>query len=403
MAECIYLDHAATTPCIPEVVDAMLPHFTTIIGNPGSSIHRAGKRAAQAIENAREAIADLLQVQAHEIIFTAGATESLNMAIRGIAAAAGGGHIIACATEHSAVLQVCHLLGQQGFEVTLLPVDEQGSIIPGALEEALQQNTIMVALMHANNETGVLHDLQSIGATCSQKGIPLVCDATQSVGKLPFHPKDFQVDFCAFSAHKFYGPKGVGALYQGSSGKGARIKPLLVGGGQERGLRSGTHNVPGIVGMSAALAWCLTDPSHPSFKTHCSTFESALAALPGVIINGRDVQRIPGIISASFRFLEGGALLSALNSRLCVTAGSSCSSASGKPSHVLTAMGIGMQQAMATIRFSPGIRNTRVEFEMALSHIGMTINQLREDSQTWKMYHNGQFQPIAAWHHPLGE
>ncbi|MEY2835684.1 MAG: hypothetical protein RLZZ557_1346 [Bacteroidota bacterium] len=401
MAECIYLDHAATTPCIPEVVDAMLPHFTTIYGNPGSSIHRAGKRAAVAIEKARDAIAALLEVQAHEITFTSGATESLNMAIRGIAAAAGGGHIITCATEHSAVLEVCQLLSQQGFSISLLPVDEQGSIIPGSLEETIQEDTILVALMHANNETGVLHNLEAIGVICSAKGIPLVCDATQTMGKMPFHPRDFQVDYCAFSAHKFYGPKGVGALYQSSSGKVAGIKPLLVGGGQESGLRSGTLNVPGIVGMSEALGWCLADTSRQgSFKDRCSVFELALAAMPGVIINGRDAQRIPGIISASFRFLEGGALLSGLNSRLCVAAGSSCSSASGKPSHVLTSMGIGTQQAMATIRFSPGMLNTEEEIAMALEHIRLTIKQMREDSQTWKMYHDGKFHPVAAWQHP---
>jgi cysteine desulfurase len=194
----------------------------------------------------------------------------------------------------------------------------------------------------------------------------------------------------------------VGALYQSSSGKVANIKPLLVGGGQEDGLRSGTPNVPGIVGMAEALAWCLEDTAKLArFKDRCSAFEAALAAIPGVIINGRDADRIPGIISTSFRFLEGGALLTELNSRLCVTAGSSCSSASGKPSHVLTAMGLGAQQAMATIRFSPGLLTTGEEIELALSHIVLTIKQMREESQTWKMYHEGKFQPVAAWQHPL--
>ena len=402
MEDCIYLDHAASTPCLPEVVEAMFPFFTQHPGNPGSVVHKAGKYAARAVKDSRETIASVLAVAPHEIYFTSGATEAINMAIKGIALPAGKGHLITCATEHSAVLQCCLSLESLGYRLTVLPVDANGCIPPGSLEAAIAQDTLLVAVMHANNETGVVHNLQPIGEICNRYGIPLVCDATQTIGKIPFRPADFGIDCCCFAAHKFYGPKGIGALYFNTSGKVTRLLPLIYGGAQESGLRSGTLHVAGIVGMAAALR---TLEKHVSsfrlFQENCAYFENRLAAMEGIILNGSGVLRVPGITSASFRYLEGGPLLASLNTRLCVTGGSSCSSGSGKPSHVLTAMGHGQQQAMAGIRFSPGLHTSIEDIDRALLHVEKCVDQLREVSQTWKMFHNGGFKPVASWFHPL--
>jgi cysteine desulfurase len=401
MEDCIYLDHAASTPCLPEVVDAMMPFFTQYPGNPGSISHKAGKSAAKAVKDSRETIASVLAAAPHEIFFTSGATEAINMAIKGIALAAGKGHLITCATEHSAVLQSCRSLESRGFRLTVLPVDENGSITPGTLEAAIAKDTILVAIMHANNETGVIHNLQPVGEICNRYGIPFVCDATQTIGKTPFLPSDFGIDCCCFAAHKFYGPKGIGALYFNTSGKVTRLSPLIDGGAQESGLRSGTLHVAGIVGMAAAFR---TLKNHVSafrlFLENCAYFENRLTAMQGIILNGSSVLRVPGITSASFRFLEGGPLLASLNTRLCVTSGSSCSSGSGRPSHVLTAMGHGQQQAMAGIRFSPGLHSSRADIERALLHIEKCVAQLREESQTWKMFQSGLMKPVPSWFHP---
>ena len=401
MEDCIYLDHAASTPCLPEVVDAMLPFFVSHPGNPGSVVHRAGKFAAQAVSTARENIAAQLGASPHEIFFTSGATESINMAIKGIAMAAGKGHIITVATEHSAVLECCRSLESQEFRLTVLPVDANGSLLEGSLEAAIASDTILIAVMHANNETGVIHDLASIGRICVSKGIPLVCDATQSMGKVPFRPAEFGIDCCCFAAHKFYGPKGVGALYFNTSGKVSRLLPLIDGGGQETGRRGGTLNVPGIVGMSTALKILNQScDKKEEWQAVCTYFETRLAAMEGVLLNCTGAPRIPGIISASFRMLEGGPLLTSLNQLLCVSSGASCSSSSGKPSHVLTAMGFGQQQAMATIRFSPGLNTTKELVDQAMCHIENCLVQLRSDSPIWKMYEKGQLKPVASWFHP---
>jgi cysteine desulfurase len=402
MEDCIYLDHAASTPCLPEVVDAMLPFLIDHPGNPGSIVHRAGKYAAEAVSMAREIIAVQLGAAPHEIFFTSGATESINMAIKGIALGTSNGHIITVATEHSAVLESCRSLESQGFRLTLLPVNANGSILEGSLEAAITSDTILIAVMHANNETGVIHDMEHIGRISATTGIPLVCDATQSIGKVPFRPADFGIDCCCFAAHKFYGPKGVGGLYFNTTGKVSWFKPLIVGGAQETGRRGGTLNVAGIVGMSAALKMLNQSATKKEEWQVLSTyFESRLAAMDGVLINSRSVPRIPGIVSASFRLLEGAPLLAALNELLCVSSGASCSSASGKPSHVLTAMGLGQQQAMATIRFSTGLHTTKDQLDQALLHIENCLDLLRSESQVWKMYEKGILKPIASWFHPL--
>lgn len=404
MEDCIYLDHAASTPCLPEVVDAMMPFMIGHPGNPGSVVHRAGKFAAQAVSTARENIAFLLGASPHEIFFTSGATESINMAIKGIAHGAGRGHIITIATEHSAVLESCRSLESQGFRLTVLPVDANGSLLQGSLEAAIASDTILIAVMHANNETGVLHDMESIGRICASNGIPLVCDATQSIGKVSFRPADYGIDCCCFAAHKFYGPKGVGGLYFNTSGRVSRLLPLIVGGGQETGRRGGTLNVAGIVGMSTALKILnQSGDKKEEWQSVCTYFESRLATMEGVLLNSSGAPRIPGIVSASFRMLEGAPLLSSLNQLLCVSSGASCSSSSGKPSHVLTAMGLGQQQAMATIRFSPGLHTTKAALDQALLHIEKSLDQLRSESQVWKMYEKGLLNAVASWFHPLNQ
>jgi cysteine desulfurase len=401
MEDCIYLDHAASTPCLPEVVDAMLPYMISHPGNPGSVVHQAGKFATQAVSTARENIAAQLGASPHEIFFTSGATESINMAIKGIAMAVGRGHIITVATEHSAVLESCRSLESQGFCLTVLPVDANGSLLEGSLEAAFESDTILIAVMHANNETGVIHDLASIGRICESKGIPLVCDATQSMGKVAFRPAEFGIDCCCFAAHKFYGPKGVGGLYYNTSGRVSRLLPLIVGGGQETGRRGGTLNVAGIVGMSTALKILnQSGDKKEEWQAVCTYFETRLAAIEGVLLNCTGAPRIPGIISASFRMLEGAQLLASLNQLLCVSSGASCSSSSGKPSHVLTAMGFGQQQAMATIRFSPGLNTTKELVDRAMCHIENCLVQLRSDSPIWKMYEKGHLKPVASWFHP---
>lgn len=402
MEDCIYLDHAASTPCLPEVVEAMMPFFTLHPGNPGSIVHKAGKHAARVVKESRETIASVLGAAPHEIFFTSGATEAINMAIKGIALAGDKGHLITCATEHSAVLQTCRSLELQGYRLTVLPVDANGCILPGSLEAAITEDTRLVAVMHANNETGVMHNLQPVGEICNRYGIPFVCDATQTVGKIPFHPADFGIDCCCFAAHKFYGPKGIGALYFNTSGRVTRLLPLIEGGAQESGLRSGTLHVAGIAGMAAALRTLENKAeAFRIFRENCAYFETRLSALQGIILNGSAVLRVPGITSASFRYLEGGPLLVSLNTKLCVSSGSSCSSGSGKASHVLTAMGHGLQQAMAGIRFSPGLYTSREEIDRALLHIEKSVEQLRQESQTWKMFHTGGIKPVASWFHPL--
>jgi cysteine desulfurase len=246
--------------------------------------------------------------------------------------------------------------------------------------------------------------MESIGRICASNGIPLVCDATQSIGKVSFRPADYGIDCCCFAAHKFYGPKGVGGLYFNTSGRVSRLLPLIVGGGQENGRRGGTLNVAGIVGMSTALKILnQSGDKKEEWQSVCTYFESRLATMEGVLLNSSGAPRIPGIVSASFRMLEGAPLLSSLNQLLCVSSGASCSSSSGKPSHVLTAIGLGQQQAMATIRFSPGLHTTKAALDQALLHIEKSLDQLRSESQVWKMYEKGLLNAVASWFHPLNQ
>lgn len=403
MEDHIYLDHLSTTPCDPRVAESMWPYMTTHYANPSSIVHACGKKVARDVEQARQSIAGLLHASAEEIVFTSGATESINMAIRGVAQAYSdkGRHIITSATEHSAVLQTCKDLEKKGFELTVLPVNANGTLDLFLLEEIIRKDTILVAIMHANNETGVLHDVHRIGQICAARDVIFFCDTTQTAGKYQLDVHKHKMDICCFSAHKFYGPKGVGGLYIGKKGKRIVFPAMFDGGGQESGMRSGTLNVPGIMGMAKAFE--LSQAALSSVDTIAAfgqRFEEKLMEMGGLVINGSNTVRLPGISSVSFRFLEGQALLAKLNEKLCVSSGSSCSSSSGKPSPVLKAMGLGDQQAMSTVRFSFGRFTTENEVEMVLKHIGDALSLLRSESQTWKMFTAGQFEPGIEWWHP---
>lgn len=400
----IYLDHLSTTPCDPRVAEVMWPYMTTFYGNPSALIHAAGKEAARAVDRSRASIADHLNISKEEIIFTSGATESINMAIKSIFSASSTErpHLITCATEHSAVLEVCRDLEKHGCQVTFLPVDHQGAIDLHLLQASIQSNTRLVAIMHANNETGVIHDIQGVGEICKQSGILFFCDATQSLGKLPINLQHVHIDLMAFSGHKFYGPKGIGGLYINKQSRTFETHPLLHGGGQEFGMRGGTLNVPGIVGMSSALELAIEDMDrfHERMISMVKRFQDQLAELGDVVINGNNKQRLPGVSSISFRYIEGQALLSKLNEALCVSSGAACSSVTGKPSHVLMAMGLGAQQAMATVRFSFGRFTGEEEFKRTIDHVVSSVLQLREESMTWQLYKKGSLDAIPAWHHP---
>ncbi len=382
----------------------MWPYMTTHYGNPSAITHAAGREAAFAVDRARELIAGHLNASKEEIVFTSGATESINTAIKSMFSdvSATRRHIITCATEHSAVLEVCRALEKQGCVVTVLPVSHQGAIDPELLKASIHEGTAMVAIMHANNETGVVHDVKLIGEICKKAGVLFFCDATQSVGKLSIDLQQLDVDLLAFSGHKFYGPKGIGALYINKKSKTFTLVPLLNGGGQESGMRGGTLNVPAIAGMASALDFAVQEMNdfQSQMDSMVKTFEDKIVGSGDVVINGIGMQRLPGVSSISFRGIEGQALLSTLNEALCVSSGAACSSATGKPSHVLTAMGIGAQQAMATVRFSFGRFTAEEEFKRAADHVVSSLERLRRESATWQLYKIGSLDRISAWHHP---
>lgn len=398
----LYLDYLSTTPCDQRVLDSMLPYFTEQYGNASSVVHAHGRHAHRAISRSRYAIAAHLGAEEEEIVFTSGATESIQLALRGIAASSNKRHMITCATEHSAVLQVCRSMEKEGYSLTVLPVDAQGQMDLTQLGDAITDNSLLVAIMHANNETGVVHDVQSIGEICREKGLLFFCDATQSVGKLRIDLRQLHVDVLAFSAHKLYGPKGVGAVYIGKAVRAAGFRGSVDGGSQELGLRSGTLNVPGIVGMATAvdLAYLALESESMRLASLRDEFEAGVCGLGSVFINGAHANRLSSVSSLSFRCLEGQALLAALNEKLSVSSGSSCASSTGKPSHVLMAMGMGERQAMATVRFSFGRFSDIRLVQEAVQYIRLVVERIRQDSHTWIMYRSGTWIPGKEWHHP---
>jgi len=389
----IYMDHHATTPVDPRVLEAMLPYFTEHFGNAASKSHSFGWKAEEAVEAAREEVARLVGATAREIVFTSGATESDNLAVKGAArfhAAAPssgrqGKHLVTCATEHHAVLDSMAALEREGFQVTRLPVGPDGRLDPEQVRAALRPDTTLVSVMHANNETGVVHPVEEIGKITRAAGVLFHCDAVQSAGRIPFDVEAAQVDLAAFSAHKLYGPKGVGALYVRRRPR-ARLVAQMDGGGHERGYRSGTLNVPGIVGFGKACALAAAERDAEAARLLALRERLRLGILSGlteVTVNGSLEHRLPGNLNLSFACVEGEALLLALRD-VALSSGSACTSASLEPSYVLRAMGVSDALAHASLRFGLGRFNTEEEVDHVIRLVHEKVRRLRELSPVWE-------------------
>ncbi len=376
----IYLDYNATTPCDPRVVEVMMPFFTQHFGNAASKSHAHGWFAEEAVEYAREQIASLIGADAQEIVFTSGATEAINLAIRGVAEknAHKGKHIITVATEHKAVLDVCEYLADQGYEITVLPVDKQGIIDLDQLRSSIRKDTLLIAAMYANNETGVIHPIAKISEIAKEHDVLFFCDATQAVGKKPVKVKHEGIDLMAFTAHKMYGPKGVGVLYVKKQTPKIEIAPLLYGGGHERKLRSGTLNVTGIVGMGKAAEICNTalDQEAQTLYRLNNLLWEGIRSLEGVSWNGKREQSLSNVSNILFAVPGADRLLKLLTKTISVSSGSACSSAIASPSHVLKAMGLTDEEAYSSIRFSIGRFTTEEEINKTIDAIKLSYSKL---------------------------
>ena len=384
----VYLDNNATTKTDEKVLEAMLPYFSEVYGN-AHSMHSFGQEAGKALDLARKTIAEILKIEKSELIFVGTGVEGNNLAVRGIARAykRRGNHIITSAIEHPGVKNTCEDLEREGFEVTYLPVDENGVIKVEELKKAIKRETILVTLMHANNETGVIQPIEEIAKITKENKIIFHTDAVQTMGKIPVYPKELGVDLMTFSGHKFNGPKGIAGLYIRN---GVRIGKVITGGGQERKIRPGTSNLPGIVGMATALKLATTNMEENIKKETelRNFFESEMVKrIPEIKINGKDANRLPGTSSISFKYLEGESILLGLDYKgIAVSSGSACSSADLEASHVLLAMGLEVVDAHGTIRFSLGKYNTREEIEYVLEEVPKVIEKLRMISPLWNEY-----------------
>lgn len=378
----IYLDHAATTPVDPQVLEAMQPYFTQRYGNP-SSLHTLGAEAHEGIQHSREQVAQLLGAEAQRIVFTGSGTESDNLAIKGLARRHKKGHIITSSIEHPAVLETCRYLEKNGFSVTYLPVDSEGLVNPDDVAQAIQEDTILVSVMHANNEIGTIQPVKEIAAIAHEQEVPVHTDAVQSVGKVPFTVDDLGVDLLSLSAHKIYGPKGVGALY---IREGIKLHPLLHGGGHEKGLRSSTENVPGIVGLGAAceLAGQRMEKDIPHMRTLRDKLIAGTLEIPQAYLNGHPQKRLPN--NAHFRFtaIEGESLVLSLDEKgIAASTGSACSSKKLQPSHVLLALGLNEVEAHGSLRLTLGRSTTDKEIEYVLEVLPPVVEKLRKMSPLW--------------------
>lgn len=376
----VYLDNNATTPVDPEVLEAMLPYFTQKFGNAASKNHLYGWIAEEAAGMAREKVAELIGATATEIVFTSGATESINLAIKGVFEAyhTRGNHIITCETEHKAVLDTCKHLESQGARISYLPVLPDGLIDPGELKNVITPETILVAIMYANNETGTIQPVKQLAAITHEAGAIFFTDATQAAGKIPVNVQNEGIDLLALSAHKMYGPKGAGALYVRRKNPRVRITAQIDGGGHERQMRSGTLNIPGIVGLGKACELCIRNMNQESGRISAlrDKLENALLSTGGAYINGSTKSRLPHVSNIGFRNAEGQHLLMAMKN-LAVSSGSACTSASPEPSHVLKGMGLSDYLAHSSIRFSLGRFTTEEEIDFAEKHAVQAINQAR--------------------------
>ncbi len=389
----IYLDNNATTPCDPRAIEAMLPYFFEKPGNAASRSHPFGWEAEEAVDYAREQIAMLIGAEDKEIIFTSGATESNNLALKGAYEmySRKGNHIITVETEHKAILDTCRHLEKMGAEVTYLKVNNEGLISLEELEAAIRPTTILVSVMWANNETGVIQPIREIGAICEKHGVLFHSDATQAVGKIPTFPRQMGIHLMSFTAHKMYGPKGVGALYVSRRNPRVKVTAQMDGGGHERGMRSGTLNVPGIVGFGKAAEIARQSMAEEAERLRRlrDKLENALLQLEETKVNGSLQHRMPHVTNISFKHVEGEGLMMTFNQNIAVSSGSACTSASLEPSYVLVAMGLGDDLAHSSIRFSLGRFTTEEDIDYTIEAVTKGVNHMREISPIWEMYKEG--------------
>lgn len=397
----IYMDNHATTPVDPRVLEAMLPYFTDTFGNAASRNHSFGWAAEEGVDRAREQVAALINADPKEIVFTSGATESDNLAIKGVAEMykEKGDHIITSVIEHKAVLDTCKRLEKEGYRVTYLPVDDMGLVRIEDLQEAIDDKTILISIMYANNEIGTVQPLAEIGRIAHERGVLFHTDAVQGVGKIPTDVQAMNIDLLSLTAHKIYGPKGCGALYVRRKGPRVRLVAQLDGGGHERGMRSGTLNVPGIVGLGKACELCRQEMEEEAKRlSHLRDrlVHGITSQVPDVYLNGHPTKRLPGNANLSFAYVEGESLLMGLK-EVALSSGSACTSASLEPSYVLKSLGVGDELAHSSIRYGLGRFNTEEEVDYVIGHTVETVNRLREMSPLWELAQEGVDLKTVVW------
>ncbi|MEN9548675.1 MAG: hypothetical protein RIR12_1266 [Bacteroidota bacterium] len=399
----IYLDHNATTPCDPRVVEAMLPYFTNSFGNAASRNHSFGWQAEEAVDYAREQVAKLIGADPKEIIFTSGATEGDNLAIKGVFEmyASKGNHIITCNIEHKAVLDTCKHIEKEGGEVTYLDVKENGLIDLAELEAAIKPTTVLIAIMYANNEIGTIMPMKEISAIAKKHGVLLFTDGVQAVGKIPVDVNKDGIDLMAFTAHKMYGPKGVGALYVRRKNPRVKVTAQMDGGGHERGMRSGTLNVPGIVGFGKACELCLNEMAEETARVSKlrDKLQTELLKVEESYLNGDKEHKLPHVTNISFKYVEGEGLMMGFNKNIALSSGSACTSASLEPSYVLKALGLGDDLAHSSLRFGLGRFTTEEQIDYTIKSVTDTVNKLREMSPLWEMFKEGIDMNSIEWAH----
>ncbi|MGV3595883.1 MAG: IscS subfamily cysteine desulfurase [Sediminibacterium sp.] len=399
----IYLDNNATTPMDPRVLEAMIPYFTEHFGNAASRNHSFGWQAEEAVDYAREQVAKLIGADPKEIIFTSGATEGDNLGIKGVFEmyASKGNHIITCTTEHKAVLDTCKHIERQGGEVTYLEVNPEGLIDLKQLEAAIKPTTILIAIMYANNEIGVVQPVKEISAIARKHGVLFFTDGTQAVGKIPVDVNKDGIDIMAFTGHKMYGPKGVGALYVRRKNPRVKVTAQMDGGGHERGMRSGTLNVPGIVGFGKACELARLEMADDAARLSKlrDKLENALMQLEEAYVNGSREHRLPHVSNISFKYVEGEGLMMGFNKNIALSSGSACTSASLEPSYVLKALGLGDDLAHSSLRFGLGRFTTEEQIDYTIKAVSDTVIKLREMSPLWEMFKEGIDLNSIEWAH----
>ena len=399
----VYLDNNATTPMDPRVLETMIPYFTEHFGNAASRNHPFGWQAEEAVDYAREQVAKLIGADPKEIIFTSGATEGDNLGIKGVFEmyASKGNHIITCTTEHKAVLDTCKHIEKLGGEVTYLEVDKEGLVNLAELEAAIKPTTILIAIMYANNEIGVIQPVREISALARKHGVLFFTDAVQAVGKIPVNVLEDGIDIMAFTAHKMYGPKGIGALYVRRKNPRVKVTAQMDGGGHERGMRSGTLNVPGIVGFGKACELAREEMHQDAERLSKlrDKLETELLQIEETYVNGSRQHRLPHVSNVSFKYVEGEGLMMGFNKNIALSSGSACTSASLEPSYVLKALGLGDDLAHSSLRFGLGRFTTEEQIDYTIKAVTDTVLKLREMSPLWEMFKEGIDLDKIEWAH----